>query len=124
LTNANRKFAYHITNIFFKTIKILIHFILFSTWIHIQKTKLLGRVLTTSDVLNDVNLDKILKFDLSYKELGCIQTSLDYLYQLHKDVFAMTRQLGPPTFFIIFTTCINNWSTFIETLKQLYEKKY
>jgi len=84
----------------------------------------LGRVLTTSDVLNDVNLDKILKFDLSYKELGCIQTSLDYLYQLHKDVFAMTRQLGPPTFFIIFTTCINNWSTFIETLKQLYEKKY
>ncbi len=34
----------------------------------------------------------------------------------------MIRHLGPPTFFITFTICINNWSRPIETLKQLYEK--
>jgi hypothetical protein len=98
LTSANRKFAYHITNIFFKTTKILIHFILSSTWICIQKEKLLGYVLTTSDVLNNINLDKILKFDLSYKELRCIWTLPNYLDQLQKDVFAMIRQLRPPMF--------------------------
>lgn len=117
LTNTNRKFAYHITNIFFKKIKILIHFILSSKWIHIQKTKLLGCVLIASYVSNNVNLNKILKFDLGYKELGHIQTSLDYLDQLHIDVFPMIRQIRPPIFFVTFTTCINNWPTLIETLK-------
>jgi hypothetical protein len=36
-----------------------------------SKAKLLGHVLIVFDVLNNVNLDKILKFDLDYKELGC-----------------------------------------------------
>ncbi len=67
LTNANRKFAYHITNVFFKITKILIHFILSFASICIQKTKLLGCVLIASHVLIDTNLDKILKFDLGYK---------------------------------------------------------
>jgi hypothetical protein len=35
-----------------------------------SKAKLLGHVLTAIDVLNNVNLNKILKFDLDYKELG------------------------------------------------------
>jgi hypothetical protein len=35
LTNVNKKFAYHFFNIFFKTIKKLIHFILSSSWISI-----------------------------------------------------------------------------------------
>jgi hypothetical protein len=122
LNSANRKFAYHITNIFSKTTKILIHFILSSTLICIQKAKLLGYVLTTSDVLNKVNLDKILKFDLGYKELGCIWTLPNYLDQLQKYVFAMIRQLKPPKFFVTFTIGINNWPTLIKILKQLYEK--
>jgi hypothetical protein len=34
----------------------------------------------------------------------------------------MIRQLGPPTFFVTFMTCINNWPTLIKTLLQLYKK--
>jgi hypothetical protein len=63
------------------------------------KIKLLGCILIVSDVLKNVNLDKILKFDLDYKELKCIRTSPNYLNQLWKDVYAMNRQLRPPTFF-------------------------
>jgi hypothetical protein len=37
LTSINIKFAYHVTNIYFKIIKILIHFILYFTWVHVQK---------------------------------------------------------------------------------------
>ncbi len=35
-------------------------------------TKLLNRTLKVDDVSNNVNLDKILKFDLGYRELCCI----------------------------------------------------
>jgi hypothetical protein len=79
LTSVNRKFAYHITNIYFKMIKILIHFILSSMWIHIQKEKLFGRILIANDVSKNINLNKILNFDLGYKELGCIIVSSNYL---------------------------------------------
>jgi hypothetical protein len=87
-----------------------------------SKIKLLGCILIANDVSNNVNLHKILKSYLDYKELSHIQTSPDYLDQLWKDVFAMIKQLKPPAFFVRFTTCINNWPTFIKTLKQLYEK--
>ncbi len=37
-------------------------------------------------------------------------------------MFVIVRQLGPPTFFMIFTTCVNNWSILIKTLKELYDQ--
>ncbi len=45
LINLNKKFTYHISHIYFKTIKILIHFILSCGWICTRKAKLLDRVL-------------------------------------------------------------------------------
>ncbi len=45
-----------------------------------------------------------------------------YLDCLHKDVFAMITQLGPPTFFMTFTIGVNNWSILIKTLKELYDQ--
>jgi hypothetical protein len=122
LTSINKKFSYRISNIFFKKIKLLIYFILSCAWIHICKAKLLDRVLKVSDVSTNVNLYKILKLDLGYKELSCIRTSPNYLDHLHKDVFAMIRQLGPPTFFMTFTTCVNNWLIVVKTLKSLYDQ--
>ncbi len=52
---------------------------------------MLDHVLKVSDVSTNVNLDKILKLDLGYKELSCIRTSPNYLDRLHKDVFAIIR---------------------------------
>jgi ABC-type uncharacterized transport system permease subunit len=57
----NKKFAYHINNIFFNAIKVLIHFILSCAWIRICEPKLLDHVLKVNDVSIYVNLDKILK---------------------------------------------------------------
>jgi hypothetical protein len=104
----NRKFTYHINNIFFNTIKVLIHFILSCAWIRICEAKLLDHVLKVNDVSINVNLDKILKSCLGYKELSRIRTFLDYLDRLCKDVFAMIKQLGPPTFFMTFTIGVTN----------------
>ncbi len=98
---------------FIKKIKILIHFIISSTWIHIRKEKLLGRVFIINDVQNNVNLDKLLIFNLGYKKLRCMRTSLDYLDCFRKDIFAMIRQLKPLTFFATFTMGVNKWPTII-----------
>jgi hypothetical protein len=47
---------------------------------HIWKEKLLDRALTTNVVSNIINLNKILKYDLSYKQFKeQIKTSLDHL---------------------------------------------
>jgi hypothetical protein len=37
-------------------------------------------------------------------------------------VFAMIRQLGLPTFFVTFTTSVNNWPILVKTLKELYDQ--
>ncbi len=83
---------------------------------------MLDHILKVSNVSTNVDLDKILNLDLGYKELNCIRTSRNYLDHLHKDVFAMIRQLGPPTFFMTFTTCLNNWLILVKTLKSLYDQ--
>lgn len=70
LQSADRRFALHIPNIFFKTIKILIH-ILFSA-IYIRKGKLQGRQLTAHDIAHKPNLDETLKTHMGYRDLQCL----------------------------------------------------
>jgi hypothetical protein len=66
--------------------------------------KLLRHQFQARDVINKPNLAVILHFDLGYMDLSRLRTSFDYLSRLRKDVFAMIRQLGPPTFFVTFTS--------------------
>jgi len=67
--------------------QILIHFNLSFAWIRIQKRKLSNHILTANDMFTNVNLNKILKFDLVYCELSCIRMFFDYLDWIWKDVF-------------------------------------
>jgi hypothetical protein len=120
LTSVNQKFAYHISNLFFKTIKILIHFVLSSAWIRIRKTILKDQKPRAAQVRNTKDLENILKSDMGYRELIKIRTSPDYLDRLRKNVFAMIRQLGPPAFFVTFTIGVNNWPELVQTLEELY----
>jgi hypothetical protein len=78
---------------------------------------LLNHVLKINDVSTKLNLNKILKSNLGYKELNFIRTSPNYLDHLRKDVLAMIKQFGPLTFFMTLTTGVNNWSILVKTLK-------
>ncbi len=70
LTSVGIKFAYHIANIFFKVIKILIHIVLFSSWVHVRKAQLWGWFFYVKDVINKLpNLDNVLKHEFEYKKL-------------------------------------------------------
>jgi hypothetical protein len=77
---------------------------------------LLGHIFIVDGVSDDINLRKISKFDPRYKKLIHIRIFLDYLNIFCKNILAMIKQLGPPTFFVTLTTCINNWLAFIKTL--------
>jgi hypothetical protein len=67
-----------------------------------------------------MNLDKMLKYNLGYKKLGHIRTSLDYLDKFKRMFFLMIKQLRPPTFLVTFTTHVNNWSILVKALKDLH----
>ncbi len=82
----------------------MIHFVISSSWVRLHKRKLLRCQLQARDVINKPNLDVILQFDLGNMDILGLHTSHDYLSQFKKHSFAMIQQLGPPTFFVIFTT--------------------
>lgn len=106
MQNSNRAFAYHTTNLFLKAIKVLIAQVFSCIWIRIRKGKLKGRTLKARDVKYKPNLEKILQSDIGYTDLKKIRNSPDYLQHLKKNVVAI--QLGPPTFFLTFTSAEQN----------------
>jgi hypothetical protein len=52
LVHKNHNFSTHISNLFFKAIKVLIHFVISSSWVHIHKGKIFGCQLQAHDVIN------------------------------------------------------------------------
>jgi hypothetical protein len=104
LLHTSGYFSYHTTNLFFKTMWILIDKVLSCLWIRIRKGQLRGRNLLARDVKYKQNFEKILKSDIGYIDFKNIHISPDYLHKIQKNIFAMIRQLGPPTFFVTFTS--------------------
>jgi len=92
-------------------------------WIQIRKGQLQGRKVLAKDVNYKPNLEKILKSDIGYIDLKKNRTSLDYFEHINKNVFVMIRQLGPPNFFIIFTSEDHQSHELVCALKYLYRNK-
>jgi hypothetical protein len=73
-------------------------------------------MLTAGQVAEEPNLDKILQSHIGFRELEKLRTSPDYIEGLRKILFAMIRQLGPPTFFVTLKSAERLWTPLIETL--------
>jgi hypothetical protein len=89
-------------------------------WVRIRKGRLQGRKLLAKDVKYKVNLEKILKSDIGYIDFKNICISPDYLQQNKKTIFSMIRQLGPPTFFITFTSAEHCWDPLVVVVSDLH----
>ena len=100
----DRRFAMNIKNFFFKTVKIMIAKVLSSIWVRLQKGKLRGADLIASLVSKDTNIEQVLHSRIGYKDFKALHTSPDYKNKLEKNLFAMIRQLGTPTFFVTFSS--------------------
>ncbi len=119
LISVNKKFANHMANVFFKIIKVLIHFVLSSSWVCVCKAQLRGQHLIMKNVIDKPNLHKILNSKLGCREIKSICTFLDYLHHLRKNVFVMICQLGPLTFVVTFTNAESKWVNLIEIFHEL-----
>jgi hypothetical protein len=91
---------------------------------NLKQKKLSNHILTTNDVLTNVNFKNILKSNLGYRELNQIKKSPNYLNHFSKKNFAIIKQFGPSTFFMTFTMGVNNWPILIKTLKDLHIKQF
>ena len=66
---------------------------------------------------------EILKSPIGYRLLKSIGTSLDYLQNIRKNIFAMIRQLGPPNFFITLTSVEHLWEPLCKALQHISTRK-
>ena len=123
LLQASGDFQYHTTNFFFKTMRIIIDKVLSCIWVRIRKGQLKGRKILAKDVKYRANLEKLLKCDIGYIDFKNIRISSDHLEQIRKNIFAMIRQLGPPTFFVTFTSAEHRWKPLVDTLVTLFRNK-
>jgi hypothetical protein len=89
LLHASGDFSYHTTNLFFKTMQIIIDKVLSCIWVRIRKGQLRGRKILARDVKYKPNLEKILKSDIGYIDFKNIHISPDYMQQIKKNIFAM-----------------------------------
>jgi hypothetical protein len=64
-----------------------------------------------------------MKYDIGYIDFKNIRISPNYLQQNKKTIFAMIRQLGPPTFFITFTSVENCWDPLVVVVFDLHKNK-
>ena len=89
LLQASGDFQYHTTNLFFKTMRIIIDKVLSCIWVQIRKGQLKGRKILAKDVKYRANLEKLLKSDIGYIDFKNIRISSDHLEQIRKNIFAM-----------------------------------
>jgi hypothetical protein len=89
-------------------------------WVRIIKGQIRGRIFLARDVKYKENIEKILKYDTRYIDFKNIHISPDYLQQNKKNIFAMIRQLGPPPFFITFTSAKHHLGLLVTTVFALY----
>lgn len=74
--------------------------------------------MVAKDVKYLINLQKIFQSTIAYQCFKSIHTSSDYFENMRKDIFAMICQLGPPTFFVTFTSVEHLWDPLTNALKK------
>ena len=119
LMNVDNRFAKNTDYIFYAQYMSEIEQVLHCVSIALRKGYVktqAGQSLTAS-MLNDKDkLRNILKSDSGYKFLKPIRGTPPYWQSAHKDVLAMIRQLGKPTWFCSFSAADMRWPEVINTI--------
>lgn len=71
--------------------------------------------LNVGQITNENQMKFLLNKDMIYRHLQSVRGSPQYWQQRLKDLFAMTRQIGCPTFFLTVSSADLRWKEFIDT---------
>ena len=119
----DRRVAESVPNIFYKLKKLEIKRIQYSAGISIRKAKTKGKKNTAQDIETEEGVKKIIHLDEGYRVLRNLRGSPPYFEKCKKHLFAMTRQLGKPTWFCSFSAAETRWPHLQKSLGRMVEKK-
>ena len=121
LRNVNRRIATNITNIFFKYKKTQLKYMHRMMDFAVRATKN-NKNYTAKDVSRYEDREKISQLDHGYFLYGSLRNSPVYLEKSKKEVLAMIRQLGIPTFFMSLSAADLKWVDLLKTLGKLIDR--
>ena len=123
LRNVDRRTAMCIPNIFYKLKRLQIKQIQDKVSLAVRKCKTKGKKMTVSEVLSAGFVDTLVKQDDGFRVLRTLRGSPPYWEQAKKDVFAMIRQLGMPSWFCSFSAAETKWAPLLQCLSKLVHNK-
>ncbi len=119
----DRRVAQSVPNMFFKLKKVQIQQISSKVSLAIRRCKTKGRTFTASQVLNPETRQNMVKLDDGYQIFRTLRNSPPYLEKRKKDLMAMIRQLGCPTWFVSLSAADTHWIELLRILGKLVDKK-
>ncbi|KAL9951086.1 hypothetical protein ACROYT_G043682, partial [Oculina patagonica] len=119
----DRRVAKSVPNIFYKLKKLQIKQIQDSACIALRKCKTKGKRYTAGDLKSEDYLNKLVHLDEGFRVLRNVRSSPPYIERCKKDLFAMIRQLGNPTWFCSFSAAETRWTHLLKTLGRIVENK-
>ena len=123
LRSKDRRVAQSVPNIFYKLKKMQIRQIQGSASLSLRKCKTKGKTYTAGDLKSESCVDRLINLDEGFRALRNLRGSPLYFERCRKDLFAMIRQLGKPTWFCSFSTAETRWIHFIKILGRLIDNK-
>ncbi|KAK3104116.1 hypothetical protein FSP39_024549 [Pinctada imbricata] len=124
LRSQDPRFATSVSNMFFKLKKLQMLQVRDTVTTALRKTKGTSG-LTAGEVRNKENFMNMLRHDDGYAILKNLRSSPPYLQSKQKDLFAMIRQLGIPTFFATFSAAETRWNDLLGILaKKEFNKEF
>lgn len=123
LRSQDRRAACSMPILFFKLKRLQIKQIQDNVALAMRKCKTKGKKITVGQVLDDSSFDQLVRLNEGYRELRTLRGSLAYWENAKRDVFAMIRQLGIPTWFCSFSAAETKWVSVLKILqKTLFNK--
>lgn len=119
LRNIDRRVATCIPNIFYKLKKLQIKQIRDKVSLSVRKCKVKDLLLTAGNLLSPGFVDQLTMQNDGYRVLRTLRGSPPYWEQAKRDLFAMIRQIGIPTWFCSFSAAETKWEPLLKTLTKL-----
>ncbi|XP_070549849.1 uncharacterized protein [Ptychodera flava] len=118
LMNVDSRFARNTDFIFYAQCLSEVQQVLSNVSIAMRKgsSKTCRENITAASLTDEQSLKKILNYDEGYKFLKPIRGTPPYWQSAQKDLFAMVRQLGIPTWFCSFSSADMRWPEMVDSI--------
>ncbi|KAJ8018856.1 hypothetical protein HOLleu_42926 [Holothuria leucospilota] len=125
LRHKDRRFAKSVLNIFYKAKKLQINQIQQKATLSLRKKKIGSKKFTAEVFKSMERVKELLCLDEGFRVLRTVRGSPPYWENTKKELFAMIRQLGIPTWFMSFSAAETRWLHFLRILgKTVHSKEY